>query len=205
MAADKQVNAVAARGNKNRGMLFFEDLFVTGFNDGSADGGFFDSGKTESHKSFAHAGNTDTAEVSDERWGKADVDRAAGGNQLTGMVEVTADFLGILRADNKAMSAENAFVADNVGLVVGDTDGFDRAVADTLVAVFAVGFFQPEIFVHGTASLQSQCRVTARGASAHARRKFARNCRCLRRKQFRRQNGWLRRRCIYRGKKRRRG
>jgi hypothetical protein len=40
------------------------------------------------------------------------------------------------------VTAENALVADDVCLVSGKPNGFDRTVPDALIAVLAVGFFE---------------------------------------------------------------
>ena len=61
---------------------------------------------------------------------------------------IVHNLLGVLRTDHKALPAQNALVADDVRLVARKPDGFDRAVPDTFVAVFAVGFFEGETVGH---------------------------------------------------------
>ena len=41
---------------------------------------------------------------------------------------------------NEALTAQDAFVADDMRLIAGKTNSFYRTVADTFITVFAVGF-----------------------------------------------------------------
>ena len=56
------------------------------------------------------------------------------------------DLLCVLRTDYKALTAHDALVADDICLIAGKTNGFDRTVTNTLVTVFTVGFFQSQTF-----------------------------------------------------------
>ena len=78
--------------------------------------------------------------------------RAAGGNQLLDLRQIIPDHLGVLRAVDKALAAEDALVCDDVSLVVRKTDALDRTVTDTFVTVFAVGLFESEKIAHNSDS-----------------------------------------------------
>jgi hypothetical protein len=51
---------------------------------------------------------------------------------------VINDLLGVLRTNYKAVSAKDAFVADNMRLISGKANGLYRTVANTFIAVFAI-------------------------------------------------------------------
>ena len=54
------------------------------------------------------------------------------------LFKLAGDFLGILRTNDEALSAENAFISDDMRLVAGKADCFDRAVANAFIAVLAI-------------------------------------------------------------------
>jgi hypothetical protein len=56
--------------------------------------------------------------------------------------------LGVLRANDEALTAQDAFIFDNVRLVAGKTNCFDGAMANTLIAVFTVRFFKGQTVWH---------------------------------------------------------
>lgn len=58
--------------------------------------------------------------------GQAYIYRRAGRNQRPGGFRITADLFRILRAVDETLSAEDAFIVHNVGLVVGKFNGLDR-------------------------------------------------------------------------------
>jgi hypothetical protein len=46
-----------------------------------------------------------------------------------------------LRTSQKAFSAKNAILFDNMCLIVGKANGFNGAISYAFIAIFAVGFF----------------------------------------------------------------
>ena len=51
---------------------------------------------------------------------------------------IVNDFLRVLRADDEALAAQDAFIADNMRLMSGEADGLDGASAYASMAVLAV-------------------------------------------------------------------
>ena len=142
MLLNKEVDGVAAGGNDNVPSAVVHHFFIFLFDYRCADSGFLGAGKAELHQSFSHCVYTDVFIVCNEG-------RRKGGNHLRSRLQKDADLFGfadyllcVLRTDNKAAAAKDTFVADYVRLIAGKADGFDRAVAQAFIAVFAVRFFK---------------------------------------------------------------
>lgn len=103
---------------------------------------FFDVEKAELFESFSHSSDSDLIIVSDKRRRKADYNGIAVLEQDFDFLRLVDDLFCILRANDEAMAAQNTFVADYISLIARKSDRFNRAVADTFIAVFAVRFFQ---------------------------------------------------------------
>ena len=92
-------------------------------------------------KAFSIAPNSHAGIIGHKGRGQTDIHRRTGRNQRPGSFGVVSDFFGVLRAVDKALAAQNALIVDNIGLVIGKFNRLDRAMPDTFIAVFTVGFF----------------------------------------------------------------
>ena len=99
---------------------------------------FFDIEKAELFESLSHSSDSDPVIIRDKGRRKADNNRIAVLEQDFDLLRLIDDLLGILRANDEAMAAQNTFVAYYISLIARKSDRFDRAVADTFIAVFAV-------------------------------------------------------------------
>ena len=149
---DQQIDAVAAGGNQNVPVLFLQHAVIFPFDLGRAQRGFFRIRESQLLQAFPHAFDADAVVVGDKGRCKRRDDRGAALNQHLHLFGLINDFLRVLGTDNKAVSAENAFVSDDMRLVPGKTDGFHRTVPDTFVAVFTVGFLQCQAVLHACPS-----------------------------------------------------
>ena len=112
-------------------------MLIFGFNNRRADCGLLGIGKAELLQSLAHTVDTDSVIVG----GKGRCKRRINVTILQQNLDffgAVDDFFGVLRTDDKALSAENTFIFHNMSLTARKTDGFDRAVANTFITVFTV-------------------------------------------------------------------
>ena len=121
---------------------------------GSAEGSFLRVMEAQPPQRFPHAFDSHAGIVCDK--GR----RQGGHNGLPALdhylhlFRLVHNLLGILRTDNKTGTAQDALIADNMGLVSRKADGFHRAVPDTFITVFTVCFFQCQAVRHAASSLQ---------------------------------------------------
>ena len=94
--------------------------------------------KSKLLKCLTHCINSNTVVVCNKGGGKADDDRISTPDQNSDLFRAVRDLLCVLGAHNKAMTAQNALIADNMGLVTRKADSLNRAVTDTLITVLAV-------------------------------------------------------------------
>ena len=146
---NQQVNAMATGGNEHVALFLLEDALVLALYDGCAQRGFFRIGKAQGFEGFSHALDAHALVVGGKGRREAGDHRRAGLQQHAHLFGFIHDFLGVLRADHKALAAQDALVANDIGLVARKADGLNRAVADALIAVLAVGFFQRQAVGHG--------------------------------------------------------
>lgn len=125
-----------------------EHLLVCRLDNGRADGGFLRIGKPQLFEYFPHAVDADAAVIGNEGRRKADIYRRAALNQNLDLFRFVHNLLGVLGADHKALPAQNTLVPDDMRLVAGKPDGFDRTVPDTLIAVLAIGLFECQTIRH---------------------------------------------------------
>ena len=95
-------------------------------------------GKAERLKSRPHTVYPDTAVVRGKGWREADVNRGARLDKHAHLFGLVDDFLCVLRADDKALTAQNTFVAYYMRLISREAYRLHRAVAYTFVAVLAI-------------------------------------------------------------------
>ena len=141
MLAHQQVDAGAAGGDKHVGLVLAENALVLGLDDGSAHRGLLDTLKSQLAQRVAHGGDAHAGERRNKRRGNADVYLLGGQHDLD-VLYVVFDLLGILGTDLKALTAQDAFVLNNVCLTCRELDSLDGAVTDALVTVFTVAFFE---------------------------------------------------------------
>ena len=115
-----------------------QHFFIFGFYDGGTKGSFLDTGKAQLFQRLFHAVDTNTRIIGNKGRGNAGIDRHTRLNQNFNFFGFIHNLLGVLRADNKALTAKNTFVANNMRLISGKPDRFHRAVSNTFIAVFAV-------------------------------------------------------------------
>ena len=115
-----------------------DEAVVFPLDDGGADGCLFNVVEAELLERFAHRADAGALVIGDKGGGQADDDRRIGLQQHLDLFGLIDDLLGVLRTDNKALTAHDALVANDVSLVAGKADGFDGAVPDALIAVPAV-------------------------------------------------------------------
>ena len=142
MLLDQQIHRMAAGGYDNIPLIFPEHALILGFYHGSAQGRFLHIRKAQLLQRLAHSFDAYAFVVGNKGRGQADDHRVAALQQHPHLFGAVYDLLGVLGADHKAMAAQNALVADNMSLVAGKANGLYGAMADALIAVFAVGLFQ---------------------------------------------------------------
>ena len=98
---------------------------------------FFNAGKAERHKCFFHRGKRHVV-IGNKRRRKANIDLAVTGQQFLCLIDIVAYDFGILRTRNKAHTAENTLILNDLRLIGRKTDRFDRTIPDTFIAVFTV-------------------------------------------------------------------
>ena len=120
--------------------------FIFLFNYRCADRSFLNIVKAELLESLPHCADTHALVVCNKRRSKADKNGIAALQKHLNLFCLVNDLLCVLRTDYKALTAHYTLVADDICLIAGKTDGFDRTMTNTLVAVFTVGFFQSQTF-----------------------------------------------------------
>ena len=148
MLLNQQVDRVTAGGDDNIPSVFLQHPFVFFLDNGCTDCGFFHIIESELFERFTHGIDADSMVIGKERRRKADDYRFASLKKNFYLFQLTCDFFCILRTHNKALSAENTFISDNVRLISRKTDRLYRTVADTLVTVFAVRFLKRKTIGH---------------------------------------------------------
>ena len=131
---------MAAGGDQNIPLFFLEHPFVFPLDHGSAQRGFLHAGEAQLFQCDPHTVDAHAVIIGGEGGGQTDDDRRAAVEQHLHLFPLIHDLLRVLGADHEALAAQDAFVADDMGLIAGKADGFDRAMPNALIAVFAVGF-----------------------------------------------------------------
>jgi hypothetical protein len=90
---------------------------------------------------LTHRFNSDTVIIRDKGRRKADNDRVAALKQNSCLFGTVYYLFGILRAHNKATSAQNTLITDDMGLISRKAYGFNGTIANTFIAILAIGFF----------------------------------------------------------------
>ena len=145
---DEKVHTVAAGGNKDIPLLLVQYAFILVFHDGSTHRRFFCVKEAQLLQGFPHTVDTHALIVGHEGGGQAHDDLFPALQEHFGFFRFVHDLLGILGTHHKTVAAEDALSPDDIGLIAGKADGFDRAMTDAFVAVLAVGFLQRQT-VHG--------------------------------------------------------
>ena len=145
---DQQIDRMTAGGDDDIPILLAEHPLILVFDDGGADGGLLHVEKAQLFQGSAHGFDTDPFIVGDKGGSQADHHGIAALEEDSGLLGAVYDLLGVLGTNNKTMTAQNALIADDMGLVSRKADGLYGTVTDTLIAVFAVGFFQRQAICH---------------------------------------------------------
>ena len=145
---DQQIDRMTAGGDDDIPIFLFEHPLILVFDDGGTDGGLLHVEKAQLFQGTAHGSNADPFIVGDEGGSQADHHGIAALEQDAGLLGAVHDLLGVLGTNNKTMTAQNALIADDMGLISRKADGLYGTVTDTLIAVFAVGSFQRQAICH---------------------------------------------------------
>ena len=142
----KKIYGMAAGRDDYIGALLPYHSLIFIFNYGCADGCFLDVIEAELLERLTHCTDTHALIVGYERRSKADNNGIAALQKHLDFFCFVNDLLSVLRTDYKALAAHYALVADNICLIPGKPNGFDRTVTNTLVTILTVGFFQSQTF-----------------------------------------------------------
>ena len=116
-SGDDIARTVATRADDDIPVFLAEHSFILVLNDGRADRGFLNVGKTELFERSAHRFDSDSLVIGNKRRSKADNDGISALNQNLYLFGAVHDLLRILRTSNKTTAAQNTFVTDDVRLV----------------------------------------------------------------------------------------
>ena len=150
---DEQVDRVAAGGDNDISRVAVNHMLIFCLDYCCADSGLLGVEKAELLERFAHRVYAHALIVCYERRSKADDDRVAALEQDFYFFGLVNYLLCILRTYDKALTAEDTFVADNICLIAREAYRLHRAMADTFIAVFTVGFFKSQAIHAVTPSL----------------------------------------------------
>ena len=134
----QQIHGVAAGRNKHVPVLFTQHPLIFVLDNGCTDSGFLRIGKSELFKGGAHIIDPDSVIIRGERRREACYHRSSALDHDPDLLGFACYLLCVLRTYHKALTAENAFVSDDVRLISREAYRLHGAVADTFVAVFAV-------------------------------------------------------------------
>ena len=132
---DEQVDAVAAGRDQNIPLTVAQQLLVGGLDMRRADGSLLCAGEAQRFQ----PGFKRAVVICDKGRRDGGVYGRVPCEQHLDLLNAARDLLGVLRADDKTLAAENAFVAHDVRLACRKPDGLDRTGANAAVAVFAIG------------------------------------------------------------------
>ena len=121
---------MAAGADNNVLSTFGEKALVFLFNDGCTNGSFLSANESQLNESISQIIYTNVFIVGDKGGRNACINGRAGINKNLSCFDSVCNFLGILGANNEAMAAEDAFVADYISLISREADAFDGAMAD---------------------------------------------------------------------------
>ena len=113
----QQIYRVTAGGYKNIHFLFAYKPFVLSLNNSGTYGGFLGIGKALGFKSLAQLLDTYTVIISDKGGGNAGNNRCARLYKHLYPFGLVCNFFCVLGAYNKALTAQNALIADNMCLI----------------------------------------------------------------------------------------
>ena len=105
-----------------------------------AESGLFNVGKTEFFERVSHRAYSDAFVIGYKRRSERHVNRVSRIDKHFRFFRLVDDFFCVLRTHDETVTAKNALVTDYVRLISRKANGFDGAMSDTFVAVFAVRF-----------------------------------------------------------------
>ena len=150
---NEQVDRMAAGGDDDISRIAVDHVLIFCLDYCCADSGLLGVEKAELLERFAHRVYAHALIVCYERRSKANDDRVAALEQDFYFLGLVDYLLCILRTYDKTLAAEYTFVADNICLIAREAYRLHRAMADTFIAVFAVGFFKSQAIHAVTPSL----------------------------------------------------
>ena len=133
---------MTTRRNDHIASLFAQKTVILALDDRCADRGFLRIVKAEFFQCAAYGFDACAFIVCDKRRSQTHHNRVAALNQYAHLFDAACNLLGVLRTDNKTVSAQDTFIPDDVRLIARKADGFDRTVTNALVTILTVGFFQ---------------------------------------------------------------
>ena len=135
---NQQIDRVAAGRDDDIPFAFRQQMFIFCFNQRRADCCFFGGRKAQFFQGGLHGADADAVEICDKGRGDACDNRFVFRNQALRFFGIIDDLFCILWADNKALSAEDAFFRGYMRLIVRKADRLHRTMADAFIAVFAI-------------------------------------------------------------------
>ena len=143
---NEQINRWTAGGNNKILVRFHYHAVIFPFHHRCAQGSFFRIIKAQFFQGLPQFFYSAAGIIGNEGRGQAGYHRCAALQHHTHLAGLIHNLLGLLRAYHKALPAHNALILDDIGLIAGEANGLDRTMADTLIAIFTVGFFQRQTF-----------------------------------------------------------
>ncbi len=135
---NQQIDRMAAGGNQDITISLSENALIFGFDNRHTNSSFFHISKAKLFQCFPHSADAGAVIICRKGGRKADDNRAAALEQNFYLFGFVHDFLCILRTYNKALTAQNTFVSDDMRLIAGEAYRLYRTVAYTFIAVFTV-------------------------------------------------------------------
>ena len=144
--ADQQIDRRTAGGDDDIALIFLRHAVIFPLDHRRAQRRFLGIVKAEFFQRLAQLLYAAAGVIGNKGGRQTGDHRRAALQHHAHLAHLADDLLGVLRADHKALSAHDAFVLNDIRLIAGKADRLDRTVADTFIAVFAVGFFQRQTF-----------------------------------------------------------
>ena len=135
---DEKIDRMAARRYDDIALFFSQKSFVFVFYNRCAESGLFNVGKSELFERISHCADAHAFIIGNKRRSERHVHRVSRIDKHSCFFRFVDDLFCVLGANHKAVTAQNAFVAYDVGLVARKAYGFYGAMTNAFVAVFAV-------------------------------------------------------------------
>ena len=144
----EEVDGMTAGGNQHVLSAFRQYMLIFPLDNRSADRRLLGVGKSDFSERLAKLVDSHILIIGDERRRNARDDRFSAAQQCAHKLRAVRDLLRILGTYDKALTAKNTLIADDIRLIAGKPNGLHRTVTDTFIAIFTVGFFQLQKLSH---------------------------------------------------------